>query len=1065
MSEELIQRNLYANPEKMGAWSYYNIGATTLKALKAAKIIPNHDYAEYESKKPDALVVKKPQVIVAIEYKQPKELRTKRQIEAAISQEIGTANALGAKIYIVTDGQKTFWINPLTGNEIKSETGGRISLNFDKNDVECVKLIGKAIASLSTTNDVLFQFAVVDPLPLAQKVWQDLWSVSGATPENCLYTFVEVFIFKYLSDLGVLTGLHSFSHLIAQYSSNTENEVIEYYASTVRVKIKELFPWNPKDKTTIINGTIFVSKDDKAVSGYATVFKKILERFRDFGTLENIDYDFKSKLFETFLKESISKKNWGQFFTPLKVVRAIVSMSDINQGMKICDPACGVGKFLLEPILHDINHYFKVENGNLIPQITLSGFDKGFDKDEQKTIILAKANMLIYLSTMIREHTDITKQFAQLFNDTFLLQTNSILGTLAKATVDEYDLILTNPPYVMSGSSNLKDEISKRTPEETANKQKSSLEQHYAISAMGVEGLFMEWIIRALIPGGKAFVVVPDGIMNRSNDKRLRDFILDECNIDAVISLPINTFFTTNKKTYIMAITKKIPAVTNGISEKAHQTTPVFTYLCSEIGETRDVYRFDMEQNDLDNAAQLFNVFKGIKNNPAIVQKHCEPDKRCKVVSIDEFYNGSHWSVERWWTREEKIALGIGEELSEMDISNYALLIRDTAASLLDISSELEELQKSSLESDKKKLKIQKVKVTDVFTIERGKGLYTLKYVQQHRGEFPLFSGNTTRCFASIDSYDYDKPCLSWAIDGLAGYMMKHEIPFSATNHRGVLVPKSENIDLGYVMMVLEPLFRALKKGRVGDVGENEYTSLPPFMIKQLEFDVPVQDNGDFDILAQRELSEQSERIVELKGDLSNWREQVTSASVTVDISGYSMVVKPLFEILAPTKGKSKYTRKYGEVNKGEYPVYSASSSTPLTHISSFDYDGEYLSWATNGFAGKITVLSGRFSINGDRGLLLPKVSNLNIHYLKYILEPIFRQLAKGRKGDHGEDEFTKLYPSMLAEIDVPIPVDENAEISLLAQQEIAKSYTTIETYRREVLGKIDSLIAQRISY
>lgn len=45
---------------------------------------------------------------------------------------------------------------------------------------------------------------------------------------------------------------------------------------------------------------------------------------------------------------------------------------------------------------------------------------------------------------------------------------------------------------------------------------------------MGIEGLFMEWIVRALKPGGKAFIVVPDGIMNRSNDKKLRNFILDE---------------------------------------------------------------------------------------------------------------------------------------------------------------------------------------------------------------------------------------------------------------------------------------------------------------------------------------------------------------------------------------------------------------------------------------------------------------------------------------------------------------------------------------------------------
>jgi hypothetical protein len=346
MSEELIQRNLINAPEKMGAWNFYNIGSTTLKILKSAKIIPNRDYDEYEAKKPDALIVKKPQVIAAIEYKQPKGLRTKKQIEAAIDQEIGTAQILGAKVYIVTDGKKTFWINPLTGNQIKLEDGNSISLQFNKDDTECIKLISKIAASISANNDMLIESAVVDPLPLAQRVWQDLWAVSGATPENCLYTFVEVFIFKYLSDLGVLTGFHSFSHLLRQYETNSDNEVIEYYASTVRIKIKELFPGNPKDKTTIINGTIFVSKDDRAVSGYATVFRKILNRFNDFGSLENIDYDFKSKLFETFLKESISRKNWGQFFTPIKIVRSIVSMADISTGMKICDPACGVGKFL-----------------------------------------------------------------------------------------------------------------------------------------------------------------------------------------------------------------------------------------------------------------------------------------------------------------------------------------------------------------------------------------------------------------------------------------------------------------------------------------------------------------------------------------------------------------------------------------------------------------------------------------------------------------------------------------------------------------------------------------------
>ena len=123
---------------------------------------------------------------------------------------------------------------------------------------------------------------------------------------------------------------------------------------------------------------------------------------------------------------------------------------------------------------------------------------------------------------------------------------------------------------------------------------------------MGVEGLFMEWIIKALKPNGKAFIVVPDGIFNRQNDTNLRKFITDECFIDGIISLPLNTFFTTNKKTYILAITKK--------SDKSiSQKSPIFSYLVSEIGESRDVYRFDIDQNDLSEAVTLYSFSKEIK--------------------------------------------------------------------------------------------------------------------------------------------------------------------------------------------------------------------------------------------------------------------------------------------------------------------------------------------------------------------------------------------------------------------------------------------------------------------
>ncbi len=185
---------------------------------------------------------------------------------------------------------------------------------------------------------------------------------AGATPENCLYSFVELFIFKYLSDLGILKDHRSYDFVMKMFENENEQVVLEYYDDQIRKHIKkDLFPVTTEDNTTIINGTIFVSKDEKAVEGYGSVFKKILKKFGDEkeggGELKNIDKDFKSKLFETFLKESISKKNWGQYFTPLKVVRAIVKMaeSDIKPDITICDPACGVGKFLLEPLLINNN--------------------------------------------------------------------------------------------------------------------------------------------------------------------------------------------------------------------------------------------------------------------------------------------------------------------------------------------------------------------------------------------------------------------------------------------------------------------------------------------------------------------------------------------------------------------------------------------------------------------------------------------------------------------------------------------------------------------------------------
>lgn len=356
--------------------------------------------------------------------------------------------------------------------------------------------------------------------------------------------------------------------------------------------------------------------------------------------------------------------------------------------------------------------------------------------------------------------------------------------------------------------------------------------------------------------------------------------------------------------------------------------------------------------------------------------------------------------------------------------------------------------------------------MTELFYIVRGNGKYTRSYVQGHKGDYPLFSGNTFGEFARIDSYDYDTLALSWAIDGLAGYIMVHKAPFSATNHRGVLIPKSPNLDLDYVKAVLEPVFRELKKGREGDNGENEYTSLPPFMIRSVSIPMPVDEEGIILLSEQQRIAKQLDSLSSVKEQVEVLRNHLAESRITLVEEDYPMKYFPLSMLFDLVKGSARYTKKYGNLHAGPYPVFSASSSKPLTKLDTFDYDGKYLTWSTNGFAGTILILDGKFSINGDRGILVPKDgrTDLNYDYMKFVLEPLFRELAKGRKGDNGEDEFTKLYPSMISDVMVPVPVDDDGQIDLNAQKEIAIKYFTVQRYQKEIVTRLDSIINQKVS-
>ncbi|WP_367190103.1 class I SAM-dependent DNA methyltransferase [Burkholderia sp. Ed8] len=679
MSEDLVSRQA----RRLGRFGYLSLGSTTLAQLRRSKFIRTKLTIDEERRKPDGIVFLPLGGIKAvIEVKQPKEL-TERKVRGVVADYSPIARAV-CKLLIVTDGQKTLWYNALTERPVLDEDGKPVRFHVDLGKIDSqalsseeesalVTLIEKAEYSLTDDNDRFHELRVIDPSGLAKSVWQKIWINTGKEPEKCLYNVVEILVFKFLSDIGVLTGNYSFRRIIELLADEGDREALNHYGKVTRDRIRTLFP-KGEDLTTVINGTIFVNEAGQPNLAQAGLFGEVIRAFQDYddenGSLKYIDRQFKTRLYESFLRQQAGIRSLGQYFTPRNVVQPIVRMSNagkLRAGDSLCDPFCGVGGFILEAIAENENllEQFRPVSGKIRPKVEIRGYDKGTDeKDDERTIILAKANMLVYLSDLLSEyHSEpYLKEFAtNAFNSVFhLIRSN--LGTYERVSPDEmYDLILTNPPYVTSGSASIKNAI-----------DAAGLDQHYSAGGRGTESLAIQWILSHLKPGGEAFVIVPDGLLNQSS---MLQYIKAKCNVLAVIALPSRTFYSTPKKTYILALRRK--------TKDDDQTEPVFTYLVSEIGESRDARRVAIEENDLTTMEQEFRYFR---SSP---KKYKTADPRCRIMQWTEFDEFRNWLVDRNWSHEEKVALGVVEDVFEVDADSFRQLVGDAKDALDRLFGEL----------------------------------------------------------------------------------------------------------------------------------------------------------------------------------------------------------------------------------------------------------------------------------------------------------------------------------------------------------------------------------------
>ena len=225
--------------------------------------------------------------------------------------------------------------------------------------------------------------------------------------------------------------------------------------------------------------------------------------------IDMADSDTKGDLYEYMLGKIATAGQNGQFRTPRHIIRLMVDMTTPMPKDVICDPACGTAGFLVAAYEHLVEHhrdaiYKDAAARHHFREGTFHGYD--FDNTMLR---IGSMNMLLHGV----ENPDIRYR-----------------DSLAQGDDDDaekYSLILANPPF--AGSLDY---------ESTAK----DLQQ--IVKTKKTELLFLALFLRLLQTGGRAAVIVPDGVLFGSTKAHgtLRKTLVEEQKLDAIVSMPSGVF-------------------------------------------------------------------------------------------------------------------------------------------------------------------------------------------------------------------------------------------------------------------------------------------------------------------------------------------------------------------------------------------------------------------------------------------------------------------------------------------------------------------------------------------
>ncbi|MDX6369349.1 MAG: type restriction enzyme protein [Gaiellaceae bacterium] len=218
--------------------------------------------------------------------------------------------------------------------------------------------------------------------------------------------------------------------------------------------------------------------------------------------------DTKGDVYEYMLSKIASAGQNGQFRTPRHIIALMVEMQAPQPADEICDPACGTAGFLVASGEYVRRTHSDVQHDAAQRKHFHNSMFHGFDFDGTM-LRIGSMNMLLHGI----ESPDIRYR-----------------DSLSEGAGNEeglYSLILANPPF--AGSLNY---------EETAQNLLR------VVMTKKTELLFLALFMRLLRPGGRAAVIVPDGVLSGSSraHRALRRILVEDQKLDAIVKLPSGVF-------------------------------------------------------------------------------------------------------------------------------------------------------------------------------------------------------------------------------------------------------------------------------------------------------------------------------------------------------------------------------------------------------------------------------------------------------------------------------------------------------------------------------------------